>query len=638
MVRVPAGKLAARCVRTFLSMSVFSRCGRDARRLAGGALAFVAGSAFCASALSQHRLDDVVVTATRTPTRVSDTVADVTVLDRSDLERADGRTLIELLAQQPGLQFASNGGLGKSSSLFIRGLEARHTLLLVDGIRVGSATVPSPSFDNLPLESIERIEIVRGPLSALYGSDAVGGVIQVFTRRGRDGLRGNAKLAAGSHHYAQAAGGLALGQGAFDAAVQVQHTENRGISATNANVPFGSHDPDDDGFNQDAGSLKLGWQLAADWRLEGLVLESNGITQIDDGPGADARAKLRNAVQSVKLAGRLSPDWQTRLSVARSVDVYDTLASASPWMTLGPISSVQRQFGWENEVTTPLGTVLALVERLEQVVSKPDEQYEETSRRIDAVGLGVNGSAAGHSWQASVRSDRNSQFGHENTGAAGYAWQFAPAWRAGVSVGSSFVAPSFNQLYWPMFGNPGLQPEHGRHGELNLLWSAGEHGVKAAWYLHRIRNFIPSGPLPDNLPYARIRGGTLSYEGRVADLALGASIDHVDPRNDDSGSANYRNLLPRRAKNALRAQADWGVGGWRTGATFTAFSHRFDDAANTTRLAGYATLDLRADWAFVPDWTAGVRLNNVADKAYETVYGYHQPGRELFVSLRWAPR
>src|SRR5262249_54965789 len=162
----------------------------------------------------------VAITATRTPSRVADVVAEVTVLDRETLDRSSGRTLVELLSQQPGLQFTSNGGLGKSSSLFIRGLEARHTLLLVDGVRVGSATLGTPSLDNLPLEAIERIEIVRGPMSALYGSDAVGGVIQVFTRRGRAGLHPNAKATVGSKRYGQLAGGVSLGSGSFDAAVQ----------------------------------------------------------------------------------------------------------------------------------------------------------------------------------------------------------------------------------------------------------------------------------------------------------------------------------------------------------------------------------------------------------------------------------
>lgn len=614
-------------------MSFFSRRGRDARRFAAGMLALVSGAA-----LAQARLDTVAVTATRTPTRISDTVADVTVLDRADIERADGHTLVELLSRQPGLQFSSSGGLGKTSSLFVRGLEGRHVLLLVDGVRLGSATVPGPSFDNLPLESIDRIEIVRGSLSSLYGSDAVGGVIQIFTRKAGTGVRGNAKLSVGSHRHGQAAAGVAIGQGAFDAALQVQHTENRGVSATNERVPFGNFNPDDDGFNQDAGTLKLGWQLATDWRLEGLVLESNGITRIDDGPGADARAKMRHAVQAIKLAGRVTPAWQMRWSVARSVDVYDTLASASPFSSLGPISSVQRQLSWENEFATPVGALLALAERLEQDVSKTDGQFEVTSRRIDAVGLGLNGAKASHSWQASVRADRNSQFGEHTNAVLGYAFQATPAWRVGGSVGNSFVAPSFNQLYFPGFGNPDLQPEKGRHAELNLRWSGDGHTLQATWYRNRIRGYIPLGPQAANVPRAQVDGLSLSYDGRIAGLDVGASIDRLDPRNVTEGSANFDKLLPRRAKNALRLHADWSRGPWSAGATLVAFSSRFDDAANTQRLGGYGTLDLRADWQFAPDWTAGLRLNNLADKAWETALGFDQPGREVFVTLRWAPR
>ena len=624
-------------------MSLRSFRGRSLRRiapLAFGLLAVALHAPLHAQPIPSvaERLDPVVVSATRTPTRVSDTVAEVTVLDRAALDRATGRTLVELLAQQPGLQFSSNGGLGKSSSLFIRGLEARHTLLLLDGVRVSSATVGSPSLDNLPLESIDRIEIVRGPMSSLYGNAAMGGVIQVFTRRGRDGFHPNAKLTAGSKRYGQAAGGVSLGQGAFDAAVQAQHTETRSFSATNANAQFGSFDPDTDGFNQNGGSLRLGWQIAPDWRIEGLAVESNGVTQYDDGPGVDARAKLRNSIQSLQVHGVVGAHWHTRFAVARSVDVYDTLSSASPFATLGAIGTVQRQFTWENTVATPAGTALALVERIEQDVSRPDTPYDVSARTIDAVAVGLSGAAAGHAWQASVRHDRNSQFGNKGTGAIAWGYAVAPAWRVGASYGTSFVAPSFNQLYYPGFGNPALQSEEGKHAELSLRWTAGEHSVHAAWFDNRYRNFIPSGPLPSNVPRARSDGVALAYEGRLGDVAVGASLDHVDPRNATDGAANAGRQLPRRAKIAFKAQADWSSGAYSAGATLAAFSHRFDDPANTLRMAGYGTLDLRAEWSFIPDWSLGARLNNVAGKAYETSYGYNQPGREAYLTLRYAPR
>ncbi len=578
------------------------------------------------------------MTATRTATRVSDVVAEVTLIDRAALDRAAGRTLVELLSQHAGLQFASNGGLGKTSSLFIRGLEARHTLLMVDGVRVGSATVGSPSLDNLPLEAIDRIEIVRGPLSSLYGNGAFGGVIQVFLRRAGSGLSGNAKLTAGSNSYGQVAGGVGFGNGVVDAAVQVQHTDTKGRSASNPKAPFGNFNGDRDGFRQTGGSARLGWQPLADWRLELLALQSTGLTRIDDGPGADARAEMDNGLVALSARGKVMPGWQTRLSVSDSSDAYNTLASASPFAALGVIETRSRQLSWENTVATPLGTALALVERTTEKVSRPGAPFAVSDRDIDGLALGLSGAAAGHAWQASLRHDRNSQFGGISTGALAYGYALTPAWRLGASYGTSQVLPSFNQLYFPGFGNPNLLPEEGRHGEVSLRWTAGEHSLRAAYYDYRYRGFISSGPAPVNLPRVEIDGVTLAYEGRWQGLDLSAALDHTDPKNATTGNANFGKQLVRRAKQALRLGADWQAGAWSAGATVAAFSHRFDDAANTVRLGGYGTLDLRAEWALSPGLKLGLKLNNVGDKAYETVLGYDQPGREGFVTLRVAFR
>ena len=576
----------------------------------------------------------ITVTATRVATPVNELVAEVTVIARADIERNAGRTLVELLAQQAGLQFASNGGLGKSASLFIRGLESRHTLLLVDGIRVGSATLGTPSLDNLPLEAVERIEIVRGPMSSLYGNGAFGGVVQVFTRQATQGFSANAKVSAGSHEFGQVAGGVGFGNGVVDVAAQVQHTDTRGVSATNPKVPFGNYNPDRDGFRQNAGSLRLGWRPGADWRVEVLALQSTGLTRIDDGLGADARAELENRLVGLSARGTLLPGWNTRLNVSESVDAYNTLASASAFASLGTIQTRSRQASWENTTATPLGTALVLLERTNETVARPGAPFAVSQRDINGLALGLNGNAAPHSWQASLRRDRNSQFGGVTTGALAYGYALTPAWLLGASVGTSQVLPSFNQLYFPGFGNPNLLPEEGKHGELSVRYSVGEHRLRAAWYDYTYRGFISSGPLPVNLPKVDIDGITLSYEGRWRGLDLTASYDHVDPRNATVGSANFGKQLARRAKQALRLGADWQAGAWTAGATVAAFSHRFDNAANTTRLGGYGTLDARVEWALSAATKLGLRVNNVGDKTYSTVLGYDQPQREAFVTLR----
>jgi vitamin B12 transporter len=577
----------------------------------------------------------VAVTALRVPEKVSDTVADVTVLTRDDLDRATGQTLAELLSRQPGLESASAGGLGQSSQLFIRGLEARHTLLLLDGVRVGSATLGLPSLDNLPLALVDRIEIVRGPLSSLYGSAAAGGVVQVFTRRGRDGLRFNGEATAGSLGYAEGAAGLSYGSGGFDLAVNLQHTGDRGFSATNPGVAFGNYNSDRDGFRQNGGSAHAGWQLTPDWRIEALALSSTGDTHYDDGPGADAHALLIDRVQSLKLSGQLAAGWHSGLAFSRSTDDYVTEATASPFNTLGSIGTIDQQWSWDNSVSTPWGTLLGVLDSETQKVSQPGTPYDVSRRDIEGVALALDGQAHGVQWQGSVRRDHNSQFGSPTTGALALGYQVSAQWRVGASYGTSFVAPSFNQLYYPGFGNPGLKPEHGRSTELNARWVSGPDQFHASWYRSRIRGFITDGEQAVNVALARVDGVSVDGGTQWRSLTLQGSIDHLDPRN---GAAGGSTQLPRRARNAVKANATWAFDRASVGAAWAAWSHRYDDVANTMRLGGYATLDLFADRPLTPEWTISARLNNVTGKVYETADGFNQPGRQFFMTLRYAPR
>ncbi|MFN7835577.1 MAG: TonB-dependent receptor domain-containing protein [Burkholderiaceae bacterium] len=584
-------------------------------------------------------LPNVIVTATRQPTRVDELIADTTVIERVDIERARGRTLSDLLARQPGIQLSANGGPGKFSSVFIRGLEARHTLVLIDGVRYGSATTGTPALDNIPLANIERIEIVRGPLSGLYGSEAVGGVIQIFTRGGGDvppGARGQAALTVGTNATTQVEGAATLRSGPWTAAVSAQRLDTDGFSATNDRVPFGSYNADRDGFRQTSGNVRLGYRVNDAWRVDGSVLQARGKSRFDDGPGAvDTRGELSTEVYTLQTQGRVNRRWGTTLRLASSRDVFDTVAASSPF-SLGAFATTQDQLAWENTVTTPLGSVLLLAEHLKQSVGKTGAAYAVGDRTINALALGLNGHGRGFTWQTNLRRDRNSQFDDKTTGALGLGYALTSRWRVGASYGRTFVAPSFNQLYYPSFGNPNLQPEEGKHAELNLRYDDGANQWKAAVFENRIRGFISSTALPTNIPRATVNGISLGYDRRWAAWTFGAALDHVDPKNSTAGTPTSGNLLPRRARNSFKASADVEQGSWSAGSTFTAFSQRYDDVANTARLAGYGTLDLRADWRYDRRWTLGVRANNIADKKYETALGYNQAGREFYVTLQYA--
>ena len=577
-------------------------------------------------------LATTVVTATRVATRTHQLTSEVVVVDREAIERSAGRTLPEVLARTASVQVTSNGGRGKNSSVFIRGAESRHTLLLIDGVRYGSATAGGPVWDNIPLELIERIEVLKGPASALYGADAAGGVVQIFTRRGARGLHPYASATVGSESFRELSAGLRGGQGSVTYALGVSHAEEKGFSATNPGVPFGSYNPDRDGFRQNALNGSVDWQFTKDWKLSAGLLHSDGSNHFDDGPGVDTRSDMRTSVVRLGVQGRVLPKWTTRLDYNHSVDRSNAVVSASAFNVPGLFQTTQDQWTWQNDLRTQYGTLVAGVDSLQQKVDS-STAYSVTQRRINGVFAGLTGAAGAHSWQLNARRDDNSQFGANSTGYAGYGYRFSPQWRAHAGYGTSFVAPSFNQLYYPGYSNPLLQPEEGKNLELGLDWTAGNHHARLVRFDNRIRGFITSGKAPVNLPRARIDGWTLGYDGSFDALTLRAAVDVLDPRNELSGKQ-----LPRRAKSQTTLGADYRVGAWAFGGNVLTVGKRFDDTGNAKPLAGYTTLDLHADYALARDWALQARLNNASDRAYETALGYNQPGRQFFVTLRYTPK
>lgn len=576
-------------------------------------------------------LKAVVVSATRNPTRADELVSDVVVIDRAEIEKSVGRTLPEILARVPGVQFNSNGGLGKTSSINIRGTESRHTILLIDGVRYGSATTGTPAWDNIPVDMIERIEILKGPASALYGSDAVGGVVQIFLRKGGTGFSPYASATLGSEKYRQLATGVAGGTGNFSYLLGLQKTREAGFSATNAKVPFGNFNPDRDGFDQDSLNASVALQLNPAWKVDAGLLYADSVSHTDDGPGRDTRYALRTSVARTGVEGLVLPGWKTQLRYSQSVDSNKAI-EAAPFLFPSLFKTTQNQLTWQNDIDTPLGVALAGAEHLTQKVDSTTN-YTAVERQVSSYFAGLNGTSGRHSWQVNARHDDNSQFGGSNTGFAGYGLSITPAWRVNVSQGTSFVAPSFNQLYFPGFGNANLQPERGRNTDIGITWSDAGHTVKLVHFDNKIRGFITSTTIAANVPRASIDGWTLAYGGVIGALALRASVDVLDPRNEVTGKR-----LPRRSTSQARLGADYTAGGWTYGGAILHVGSRFDDAANLNRLDGYTTADVYADYALSKNWKVQAKLNNLTNRQYETILGYNQPGRGVFVTLRYQPR
>jgi vitamin B12 transporter len=576
-------------------------------------------------------LPETVVTATRIDTRSDELVSEVRVIERAAIEASTARTLPELLAREAGVQFSSNGGLGQFSSVFIRGTQARHTILLVDGVRLGSATAGTPVWETLPVEAIERIEVLKGPASALYGADGVGGVVQVFTRAPKLGFHPYASLAAGSYGHAKASAGASGGEGALSYSFGVQRSVERGFSSANSREPYGSYNADRDPFRQNAANASLRYAINRDWTASASLLYSDAVSHFDDSsPNLNARSVLRASVAQAGLKGRVQPGWQTELRVSQSEDTNNPIEAQYP----DAVQTAQTQWTWQNTLDTRLGLVLAGLEQRVQRVNS-SVAYDVTKRTIDSGFVGLNGQAGVHSWQLNARRDRNTQFGTSDTGFAGYGLRVATNWRLHGSYGTTFVAPSFNDLYYPYsMGNPNLLPERGRNRDLGLAWGAGGHTLKLVYFDNRISDMIAwSGSAPSNVDRARINGWTLGYEARMERLSLRASLDDMRPRNLVSGTA-----LPRRSDTQATLGASWREGAWLLGTSLLHVGSRFDDTANTRALGAYTVVDVHATWQFAPALSLQAKLNNLTDRVYETTYGYNQSGRALYLTLRWQPK
>lgn len=604
-------------------------------------LALVLGACLAISSWAQsnevRQLQEVVVTATRSEMRADEVMADVTVINSEELRRNVGRSVSEVLARMAGVQTSSNGGLGKTSSIYIRGTENRHVLLLVDGVRYGSSTSGTANFDSIPLEMIERIEVLKGPASALYGSDAVGGVVQIFTRKGREGFHPYASLTAGEWDRAEVAAGFSAGTKELRYSLGVQSQNEGGFSATNprlGSTNTSGFNADRDGYAQNSVQTSVNWQLVEGWNLEGLVVQADGVNHYDGGRNPfDVRGESTSAIRKLGVAGQILPAWKSRLELSSSADRSTNLTSTST----SRFNTEQQQWSWQNEVATPVGQVFTGLEALRELVDGT-QRYTVSDRTTSSTFLGLSGSAGAHSWQANARHDRNTQFGSASTGLVGYGYKVTPDLRVHGSYGTSFKVPSFNTLYWfdpvptNFQGNATTQPERGENAELGASLALGDQLLTVVHYENRIQGFITKQPTVSNIPYVKLDGWTLALQGEAGAWTYRTALDFLDARNEQTGKK-----LVRRPDLQLSSTASYEVGNWTLGATLLSTSDTFDNATNTVSLGGYTTLDVFASRKIRKDWALEGRVINLGDKFYQTALGYNQSGRAAYVTLRYQP-
>ncbi|MDO8812015.1 MAG: TonB-dependent receptor [Gallionella sp.] len=599
-------------------------------------------------------LDEIVVTATRIAQPLKQSLSSTTVITRQDIRESQAADVSAILRSVAGVEINQGGGMGKTTNLYLRGTNATHTLILLDGVRISSATSGTTSIQDLMLDQIERIEVVRGNVSSLYGSEAIGGVVQIFTRRGRGTPAVNVSAGMGS----QGTQRLSVGFGGIientDFNVQASRFKTDGVSALNPVLfPGATPNPDKDGYDNTSLSANVRHAFSSDHSLTAAAFNSEGHNQYDNPSGLLNESNTsKSQVSKFSLASdnRLGDVWQSNLQLALGVDDTQTLKNGQLDLANGAaFKTSNQQLTWQNTLQLNKYNILNLgVENLTQQVTS-DVAFTTKKRKADSLFAGYTGSYGSHQAQANLRQDSYSDFGQSNTGLLGYGYTINDAWRATASVSTAFKAPTLNDLFYPFTnfgggftyaGNPNLQPEHSRNREFGLHYTDATQHFDAAYFDNRISNLIalnPAWTTVININQARIDGLELGYFGQFGNTGVKAAVTSQNPRDVITGMQ-----LDRRAKlhSSLGAMQQFGV--WQVGGEWLYSGTREDNFFDpstfvTTRktLASYNVFNLTFGYAISKETKLSLRANNLTSQNNATAYGYNPLGRMLFVGLSY---
>lgn len=595
-----------------------------------------AGASVAASGTAPPRESEVIVTASRLEEPLDESLASVTVIRRADIERAQARTVEELLAGVEGLSIAGGGGLGKVTSVFVRGAESDHTLWLVDGVRIGSVSTGTPSLQDLPIDTIERIEIVRGPRSSLYGADAIGGVVQVFTRRG-SGAAPSLRLTGGSNGTRQGAASVGFGGDAAWVDLQASHLETDGIDSCRG-LPFPPgggcfiSEPDRDPYRNTSGNVRAGWRVSPSLEVQGFVQRTEGRGDFDG--SFVNESEIANQVAGLELAGELGDAWRSTLTAGRSLD---EITSFGDGVQRSVFDTRRDSATWQNDLS--LGARGQLVLGLDWLQDRvaSSTQFVADSRWNRAAFAQYQRGLGRHELAVSARLDDNEQFGSNATGSLAWGLGLASGLHVYASAGTAFKAPSFNELYFPGFGNPRLDPEKARSLEVGLKQSTGWGRWTLAAFGSEVDDLVAFDSatfLPQNVARAQLAGVEGSLRVQRAGWRLEQSLTWLEAEDRSAGATRGREL-PRRPALSGRTTLGWSTERLDLGVSAQFAGRRYDDLANRQALGSYAVVDFTAGWRLSESTAIQLRVANMFDREYETAYLYPSLGREAFVTVRY---
>lgn len=634
--------------RTYLRLSVLSALGLLA---ANTAMAVTPETTSIDNGeMPQVELDKIVVTATRTPTKTSNVIAQTRVIDSETLQRYQGQTVVDVLKNQPGINITQSGGMGTASNFYMRGFDSKQVLVIIDGIRYGSISLGSPSLNLLAADQIDRIEVLYGASgSSIYGSDAMGGVIQIFTK-GNNVEQSNVSTTVGygsNNHYQVGITGQ-LKNETSSLSLGVSRNETDGFNAI-ANSSSADYNTDDDGFKSTNASLALQHKLSDSLSAGLSALYTDSTTDIDSAGNAfsNAYSDQKNGSANAYLQYK-TPLTVSKLSYGQSIDKSTTHdANSIDYQKGSQYDTTQEQARLETSINAQPGTVIVGAEWLSQQLDASDvldfsgypdpavqTPYNPEDRTVKSAFVGYQLADTYYDVQANYRVDENSQYGHESTYNLGAAIRPLAGMRIGANYATGFRAPTFNDLYWPGFSNPNLKPERTENTEVFVEYVNDAQTSRLTGYYTDAEDLISSAA---NISEAKIKGLSLTSDWNMNAFIFGLGYDYLDAKDKTANSASYNQQLAYRPKNSGMVY----VGYQQPMFDVRLEAKHTDDrlTAENNKLDSYTLLNLSGAVYITPNLRANLRVDNITDEDYTLAsqFGneYATEGTSYFGSLTY---
>lgn len=596
------------------------------------------------NALPNVELDKIVVTATRTPTKTSNVIAQTRIIDSEELQRYQGQTALEVLKRQPGITFKQNGGLGTASNFYIRGYDSKQILVLIDGIRYSSVSTGGAALNLLPADQIDRIEVLYGASgSSIYGADAMGGVIQIFTK-GSSIDRSSVSVTAGvgsNNQYLYGASAQLTNTNGTRLSFSASHNETDGINATRPD-PSNQSDPynkDDDGFKSDNFSIALNHRINEQWSAGASALYSKSTTEYDDGSFEDAHSDQENGAAQAYIDWQYMPDASVKLQYGHSIDKSESYAQFP-----NVFDGTQDQISLVGKNKLLAGEGIYGLEYLTQDLNST--AYSIDDRNVKSAFAGYVVANDRFDAQANLRYDDDSRYGDETTYNLGGAMHLSPNFRVGASYAKGFRAPVFNDLSPVYSGNPDLKPETSDNYETFVEYNTLLQSTRLTGYYNDVENLIsyvasptPSNPFAgssQNINKAKIKGLSLTSDWEVKDYLFGGSYDY-QKAEDNGGGSNDGNYLPYRPEHQGLVYVGYRLPSLDIRAEYQYVGDYYSRITNTDAqfVDNYGLLNISGNYKFTDHLSMTARLNNITNEDYITDIGYNTDGINYFTSLTY---